>query len=972
MYGKSRPHSKLVALALTLSSAPAAAQWSGFADESDRLKTDAFLFKGANGDPDYPYGNENYYDGDFADFDGDGLADRALGARYGLLMNTGGGLMTPYAGRTGFTFRGMTGAAGWGEDAFGWADVDNDGDYDVLSGGNGEPFVLQINEGGRFSVRYNQRHAALNIVNTDIEGDGDVDLAVACAFCATGCGGPIEFSLLVNDGTGNFTEEKRSRGLDYDNTDQIVGIVSGDVDGDGDLDLVIQHGPRQQADVAINDGTGHYTVRSRDIPTACSGFGQGMNLGDIDDDSDLDLVIARCAGGDGTAPSGHPTIGHIVAINDGSGAFTNESASRFDDAGYGQELSAGNGKLFDVDYDGDLDLVALRTHNDVGWPSGVNQVQVFLNDGSGHFTFSKTHTLEIPTDGNALGADTDITDLDRDGTYDLWVGVGGGRVRILMNTYQDPSGLGADIPRNLAAQAATANQVTLRWQAPQFAAAARYYKVYRATAAGLEDRDRRLLHYVGERHQDEALAAPITRHTTTAYLNDPLVVLDGASNAIEFTDKTVEPGQTYYYAVSHVGAENTESRHTAEVSVAVPGGKPADDTKGPSLDIISPTRQDWSAYPRIVVHYGDGDSGIDPASLRVSFDKPLGGRNAGEDLSDLAYRADDGSAIIALEPPYALPVGEIATLSVEVSDNAGNRTTRQEQFVVSVNPARLPTARMTASNSSGGAPLTVNFDASGSSDPDGKLLRWEWYFGDGTTAIGRQVDHTFAGGMYEVRLLVRDSDGGVATTTQTIDVSGDPAPCRLGASEACYSGPAGTRDVGACTGGTRTCSHIGWSECAGEVAPVAEDCSDGIDNDCDGATDVADLDCGGDAGLSGGAGDAGYVHVDGGAGGADAGGPSASAGGASASAGGENASGDAGSDGGASGTGATAGAPGRESDGGPAAAAAGGDSGCACRTASPTSPAGPRIWALAGIALALTRRRRPRRSHGTVRSACNC
>jgi MYXO-CTERM domain-containing protein len=50
--------------------------------------------------------------------------------------------------------------------------------------------------------------------------------------------------------------------------------------------------------------------------------------------------------------------------------------------------------------------------------------------------------------------------------------------------------------------------------------------------------------------------------------------------------------------------------------------------------------------------------------------------------------------------------------------------------------------------------------------------------------------------------------------------------------------------TGACNPGTRTCSAAGtWGACTGVVTPVAENCNDGIDNDCDGMVDCADPDC---------------------------------------------------------------------------------------------------------------------------------
>jgi hypothetical protein len=70
-------------------------------------------------------------------------------------------------------------------------------------------------------------------------------------------------------------------------------------------------------------------------------------------------------------------------------------------------------------------------------------------------------------------------------------------------------------------------------------------------------------------------------------------------------------------------------------------------------------------------------------------------------------------------------------------------------------------------------------------------------------------------------------------------------PCEDGDSQACYEGPAGTQGVGICLGGSRTCAAGSWGTCEGQVLPVDEDCSDGLDNDCDQLVDEEDEDdCG--------------------------------------------------------------------------------------------------------------------------------
>ncbi len=51
-------------------------------------------------------------------------------------------------------------------------------------------------------------------------------------------------------------------------------------------------------------------------------------------------------------------------------------------------------------------------------------------------------------------------------------------------------------------------------------------------------------------------------------------------------------------------------------------------------------------------------------------------------------------------------------------------------------------------------------------------MKWEWYFGDGTTALGRTFRKDFpAGGTYPVTLLVRDLRGGASSAAMSITVA---------------------------------------------------------------------------------------------------------------------------------------------------------------------------------------------------------
>ncbi len=63
---------------------------------------------------------------------------------------------------------------------------------------------------------------------------------------------------------------------------------------------------------------------------------------------------------------------------------------------------------------------------------------------------------------------------------------------------------------------------------------------------------------------------------------------------------------------------------------------------------------------------------------------------------------------------------------------------------------------------------TVSFNASESSDPDGIVVSYHWDFGDGATATGETVQHTFSPGEYSVRLTVHDDKGKKASIAHVI------------------------------------------------------------------------------------------------------------------------------------------------------------------------------------------------------------
>ncbi len=86
-----------------------------------------------------------------------------------------------------------------------------------------------------------------------------------------------------------------------------------------------------------------------------------------------------------------------------------------------------------------------------------------------------------------------------------------------------------------------------------------------------------------------------------------------------------------------------------------------------------------------------------------------------------------------------------------------------------------PVVALDALPHEGYAPLDVSFDASSSFDPEGKALSFQWDLGDGTTATGPTVEHSYhVAGTYEAQVTVLDPDGATSSDTVTIDARSVP------------------------------------------------------------------------------------------------------------------------------------------------------------------------------------------------------
>ncbi|MCC5840845.1 MAG: PKD domain-containing protein [Opitutales bacterium] len=144
----------------------------------------------------------------------------------------------------------------------------------------------------------------------------------------------------------------------------------------------------------------------------------------------------------------------------------------------------------------------------------------------------------------------------------------------------------------------------------------------------------------------------------------------------------------------------------------------------------------------------------------------------------LSYQWDfgDGTAATGVTANKIYEQEGAYIVRLHVSDGRGGTdlTTR----VIHVGN-RAPTAHIAATPTSGLPPLAVNLDATGSSDPEGDPLTFEWHLGNnGPIVYGPVVDHVFPAGNHLVSLIVRDSAGNWDTATVTINAQNQPPVAR--------------------------------------------------------------------------------------------------------------------------------------------------------------------------------------------------
>lgn len=299
------------------------------------------------------------------------------------------------------------------------ADLDGDGDLDLVTAQEFQLNVVLINQGGGRFEDASRRllppldpaglqggptlpgHDSEDVSIADFDGDGRLDLIIVQEDDVRfGRKGVHEHYRGLP--SGGFERVKDSGVVDT----EANAVAHADVTGDGRADLLIVGAGQDR--LLVNDGRGRFRDETEARLPREAATGQDGEFADLDRDGDLDLTLGLEGG-------------HALWINDGRGRFEDQTKARLPVAGF---IEARKVTIFDADGDRDPDLF----FSHVGWQGRDPADRLFLNDGRGRFTDASDRLPPAPQ----LTLDAKAHDFDGDGDLDLLRG-GWGALQALRN-----------------------------------------------------------------------------------------------------------------------------------------------------------------------------------------------------------------------------------------------------------------------------------------------------------------------------------------------------------------------------------------------------------------------------------------------------------------------------------------------------------------------------------------------------------
>ena len=295
------------------------------------------------------------------------------------------------------------------------ADIDGDGDLDfVIMDNTGVPpfglptqrIVWARNDGGSdWAVLpiSGSEEGLESFEVADMDGDGDLDV-ITGAYGRRVSFNPFGFDIgtgaylrvYTNNGRGSFTQNTI---LDSNDAKYIEGVTVADLDRDGDPDIIVL----QRNRVVWFPNNGNRSYGNPKVIRQQNGlYPEGVDTGDVDGDGDIDVIVS-------TFPDSVGNVGQIICMKNpgrGNGLWQRTVVAESEFLGAGKMLF-----LEDINDDSILDIVGSSLPITL-----TNAFGYHLGDGNGNFGELRARAF---TDGRVEGFH--IVDLDGDGDLDWFV-----------------------------------------------------------------------------------------------------------------------------------------------------------------------------------------------------------------------------------------------------------------------------------------------------------------------------------------------------------------------------------------------------------------------------------------------------------------------------------------------------------------------------------------------------------------------
>ncbi len=294
-------------------------------------------------------------------------------------------------------------------------DIDNDGDYDIWLGNSTRPPIFLENNGSATNPSYTLGYDYLEMilidysdmaVSVDLDGDGILDLV-------TGGHYGVYFWKCIDPETGTYTLQS---GMFEDLVTGYYPIPDlADIDGDGDLDMILGFSESGVVKLYINTGSSTNGVFSEENSSIITDVGLYAYpiFCDFDNDGDQDILIGRDL----------QNFVYFKNIGDANNPVWEELSELF--AGLGASTYWNSGDLADINGDGKVDII-------YGTTNGT--IFCYLNIGTPEAPVWQEHTSLFGGTLDVGGASSPFfIDFDGDGDLDMLSGTQMGNIKYFRN-----------------------------------------------------------------------------------------------------------------------------------------------------------------------------------------------------------------------------------------------------------------------------------------------------------------------------------------------------------------------------------------------------------------------------------------------------------------------------------------------------------------------------------------------------------